>query len=373
MKKIILFLSITAMALAGRTQVTITSADFGSIGDVVFNGTDTSVSAISPGAAGAGQTWDFRSLYAEFLDTIYFVDPASTPNGSDFPGSNLATSSEEGVAYLNKGGSDVKIEGIVGTFGTFATGVITYNPPQKSIIFPASMGSSFTSPTKWTSTSYYPIGAPCPTGGTINVDSVRLVRHSDLAVNYDGWGNLRIPIGDFNALRAAGIEYILDSIFVYTSNTCPPFINSPGWNFAPSALTAAYGYNNPNYDTIRTYSWYANGEKFAICGFTMRSNGQVAVASFKTDPLTFGIDPGNGSQITLRTFPNPTSDVVQFDGKILPNSTVTVFDSFGRMVMISHMNEKPLVDVTSIAAGVYSFVISKDHGTYGRGKFLVVR
>ena len=72
-----------------KAQITVDSVDMPSIGDTIIMGVDTMPSISSVGGAGM-QTWDFTSLQIHYFDSTLYVDPASTTNGSGFPGSNLA-------------------------------------------------------------------------------------------------------------------------------------------------------------------------------------------------------------------------------------------------------------------------------------------
>ena len=142
MKKLATLLVVWSLAFNGMNAQTITSADFGSVGDSVFLGFDQTP-GVSVGSAGTGQTWNFTSLNTETLDTLFFLNPSVLPNASSFPSANLALASNQGVFFFEKTASSILNHGLSLEFGPVASDV-NYNPPVTYLQFPASVGTNFT-------------------------------------------------------------------------------------------------------------------------------------------------------------------------------------------------------------------------------------
>ena len=76
-------------AIDAKSQITIDSTDCATVGDSVVMAIDTMPVGILVLGTGA-QTWDFTSMQIDELDSIFFVDPASTPSGANFPTADVA-------------------------------------------------------------------------------------------------------------------------------------------------------------------------------------------------------------------------------------------------------------------------------------------
>jgi hypothetical protein len=100
------FYLITAALVAGMqvgyTQVTITASNVTSGDTVMYRGIDDSPdSTINPGPTGLN-TWNFSALVNDGLDTLSFVDPASTPYGWKFPTASMCMANKDGYTYFRK-------------------------------------------------------------------------------------------------------------------------------------------------------------------------------------------------------------------------------------------------------------------------------
>ncbi len=54
---------------------------------------------VSPGQAGAGQSWNLSTLGTDSIDVIQLVQPGATENGSSFPGSTVAETGAAASMY----------------------------------------------------------------------------------------------------------------------------------------------------------------------------------------------------------------------------------------------------------------------------------
>ena len=88
MKKKLLFGSIMlGAALTSTAQITITQNDMNNwYGLTVIQVIDTiNLSSISPGNAGANQTWTLTTIGNDEQDTMQFSNPAGMPCSNNFP------------------------------------------------------------------------------------------------------------------------------------------------------------------------------------------------------------------------------------------------------------------------------------------------
>ena len=137
MKKTFLFSVLSIIFLNSNAQITITSADLATIGKVVFQAHDT-LPTITPGNAGASQTWNFDTLNNHKQDTMTFTNPTWGPFASMFPTSNIAVQSDGGFMYLNNSASGLEFLGQAKD-----SMIVKYNPVRLFLKFPATYNNSF--------------------------------------------------------------------------------------------------------------------------------------------------------------------------------------------------------------------------------------
>jgi len=354
---------------------TITSSDFGNVGDQVYMGMDQTP-GVSVGASGSGQTWDFSSLNTETLDTLFFLNPTTLPNSSNYPTANLAIASNEGVFFFEKTSSAVYNLGFYFAFGPIASDV-QYNPPFKYLEFPASLSTSFSTQSSFAETSYLGVDTNILTC-QITIDSAMLVRHTNMLVTFDASGSLQLPTGTYSSvLRAYSEEQTRDSVFIFAPNpiNCPPFLNIPsGWSLAPDFLLQLI---NPNLagvmlDTNRIYTWYANGEKFGLCAIDVNHSNAPISARFKSDASQIGLGMAEESMIAVSVFPNPTEGMISIQSETnLANHTFRLTDLQGRIVFTTIMQSMQQIQLPLLPTGLYVYEITDGDRVVNRGKIAV--
>lgn len=372
MKKHVLVMGAALLSMGAMAQITVTDADFGSVGDSVFLATDFTP-GVSVGTPGTNQTWNFSALNTVDLDTLFFLNPALTPFASDYPGANLATESEEGYVYFNKSASSVEVQG----FATATNGIavaLQYNPAQTLISFPANFGTTYSSTSDADTREYVGIDTfivICQ----VTVDSIQFKRHTTLSVNFDAWGSLQLPTRTDNVLRANTQEISTDSIFIYSpiTSNCGLFTIPMGWSLAPDLLLQQIGYaGSVVTDTVNRYSWYGNGADFALCAITVDNNGNAVDATFQSDASQIGLGNPTEAGASISVFPNPTSDFLNFSGLEDGLYSVEILDLSGRKVLQSVLNSGS-VSVSSLTKGLYIFQLSQGSSLIKIGKFEVTK
>jgi hypothetical protein len=264
-------------ATSSQGQITITLADFASIGDTITNVHDSIVPMGTTVGGTGSQTWDYSDLQLDYTETITYVDPATTSNVGDFPVSTIATDNDQFTAYLKADSTGVVLEGIAtDLLGTGTPLALVYSPGQTIIEFPSTDGSVFTD------TSAYNfqfagavVGAP--------IDSVGINHRSFLTSTIDAYGSVTTPSGTYQALRQFTIEITYDSLMARD-----PIITLGQWQLIDPNLLGA---PNPVIDTVYNYQWYTNGEDYPVLQMeTDGPAGNVLSANFKLgDQVIAGI------------------------------------------------------------------------------------
>jgi len=263
-------------------QITLFPTDYASIGETVISANDTAAPiGVSIGGVGL-QTWNFLGLQNLFTDTVLYLDPQNTPDAGSFTNSNLAAEDSIRMLYESVTPSQVTIDGHVSTdpFGAGITVVVSYNPTQKILEFPMTDGSMFQDTSAFMTTiETSSLGVP-----VANVDSFRLVHASYITSTVDAYGIVDIPSGSYNSIRQLYTEITIDSTFAYCSDPagCNVFVAILpfGWSFLPSQLTQLIvGVSNPEWDTVSTYRWWANGFNQAIVELEMDASMTQIVKS----------------------------------------------------------------------------------------------
>lgn len=271
MKKL-LFGSVTVLliscAMPSQGQITITLADFASIGDTVTNVYDSIVPVGTIVGGTGSQTWDYSNLQLDYMETIIYVDPATTASAADFPTSTIATDNNGFAAYLYSDSAGVVFQGIsTDFFGTGTPLSLVYSPSQTVVEFPSTDGSGFTDTSAYNfQFSGATVGAP--------IDSIGVNHRSFLTSTFDAYGALTTPSGTYQAIRQYIMEITYDSIMMRD-----PIITFGQWQLIdPIQLGAP----NPAIDTVYNYHWYSNGEDYPVLEMqTDGPAGNVLGANFK--------------------------------------------------------------------------------------------
>jgi len=246
MVHLLLFLvAIFIFASTSQAQISITSSDL-----LALIGTSQSVESdtsggitVNVGSAGTNQTWDFRSLTIDGVNAAFdFIGPTGTPFEGDFPTANFVQRLEFDAQTSLYTYSEVTSD----AFSQLGIGTVSTNPDTSFIMersddvapLPLTFG------TMWTSTT---------TDTTDFGSGVLFVNNSTTTNNVDGWGTVRLPVGDFDCLRIReDSEHISETIFngnVQTSDTTRDI--SYTWvskqNFLLVAVTSQDGETDPNF------------------------------------------------------------------------------------------------------------------------------
>lgn len=217
--------------------ITYFSNEFGTPGDVALMAIANSFPLVNISAKGSS-TWNLSGLPIDEFDTISFLNPANTVNGTFFNNSNLVIARAADTAYLNISANDLTAVGIVAdAFNLGGVSAIKLNPGLKDLQFPITFGQQFTSTT---------IVDSIVDTTVLVFDSIRVKRILTNISHVDAYGNLSIPSGNYNTIKQRTQIITIDSLWGY---------NFLGWQNIPQFNT---------YDTSYQHRWFAKGEIFPV-------------------------------------------------------------------------------------------------------------
>jgi hypothetical protein len=375
MKKRTLFLGmigIMAMKLYSQSPITITQADFGSIGDEIYLGYDATpglpVLPVNTNPS-AQQTWDFDTLHTETLDTLYFLSPSLFPNASNYPGANIVISSNQGNFFIEKSATGIKMHGFSIDFGLLSADAV-FNPPVVTVPLSATVGTTYNGTSAFQAVNFIGIDTnvfSC----IIKIDSVMVKRKSNYSINFDAFGKLKLPLGwHNNTIRSLTTDITVDSVFIYAPNpiNCPPFLNVPaGWSLAPDFLLQLA---NPNLtsvmkDTTRVYNWFETGGKFSICAVDVDHNYLPISARFVSDTSQIGLSVVYYDDLmNIMVYPNPTQNFINvFMPEYQAGYTVSITELQGRQVRRVPLTTNQLaINLEEFNNGIYLLAIENNAG-----------
>lgn len=353
MKKTALLFLFSIGILATRAQITIARSDFGNIGDTMYFAVDTIVpSTITPGSAGANQTWSFTTgLTQDRYDTTLILPPSFDPNAP--AGTTHILSSFQNVEYLKIDSSAIRIIFDIIDFGI--TGV-----ELKTFVFPTTYQT-----TNSDSNGFTVKGLPGDFGMPSGIfDSVMVNVKIYANSHCDGWGTLTTPTGSYNTLRIKlSTREMAD---VYGKGT----------------LTGGVWTNVGSEDQTRsTYQWFAQNGKTQMASAVVDSIGNITSFSYRVPfiPVSTGISKQAGSNLTMHVSPNPANEsiTISFEQKETNLTTIEIMDVTGKIIKtektLTSFGQNTLpVNVSDIRNGVYFVRISNGNGL-ATSRFIINR
>lgn len=322
------------------SQVILTTSDLPQVGDVqVFKKLDSTLSVpVTPGLSGPGQTWNFSSLNG-LLDTNYYVNPSSTPNGSMFPSSNIA------IIYTESSGNRYEF-GLNTLTGNKALG---FDDPPVTVL------------------DLQPYSFPLLTYGNSVNHSLRARFNVIDANNYDAlfvqfnsaadaWGTITTPSGTVNVLRIYTTETVYDSSYV-------------GGIGSQNSVTTGNYY----------YKWYTQNLGWPVLEI---SKGVLSEPNYKTVKYandlssvpTGVVETFTNNQLIL--FPNPASNTVTISTRSIVNhGSMQIIDSKGVLVKAIDNIDGSLIRFSSedFNAGFYYIVLSENGNKIVSEKLLITK
>ncbi len=323
-----------SLTAAGLSAQTLTNDNVSPLDGSAF--TQAGATYIAPGASGANVTWDFSALDQLSVVSFDYMSPASTPQGSSFPGANIASVTEGNTSYFNTSAAGYDLHGI---YADGSDALIVYQDPERVLSYPCSYG------TTWTDALL----------SNFELSGYQFERSGTVSGNADGYGTLIMPYGTVtNVLRVVTVEDYSDVTDLYTTDY----------------LFTTHNYYKPG---IRQPLLTITNAEVTILGSTNTSLG----AGWTTN-AAIGLEEVLRNDIGVDVMPNPASDmatvVYSGTGEAM---TLAVVDAVGRTVLEQAVGrlapgiQRTDLDVSGLPAGTYTMRALAADGQHGMRRFVV--
>jgi hypothetical protein len=213
MKKILyLFLLVPFLSFS---QIIVTSANLPNIGDTVITAED--FGNYSPGLSGASQNWNFANVSGMPDMTLGFIDPLTTPYQSVFSSSNICAQVDSATYfYLKRSVNGLAAVGYVDSGTVYPFNRMFLPTPLNYLDTITNTQILFQSDTL--------LVPPLPAilagvPGPFTIDSIKEVYGNTDKYIVDGWGQVHLPNGTFDALRVFETSFEFDNILLKITDT----------------------------------------------------------------------------------------------------------------------------------------------------------
>lgn len=318
MKKTLLSFATALCSFAAFAQPTLTAATNTPVAGDNFNGRICDTTGVTPGAAGAGVTWNFSTLHATSQDTITYMACASTPHCDSFATSNLASFDNANYQYYLNSASTMTGIGQVDAAGTSYVHLTNY---LDQMFYPCTYNSTHVD----------------TAGGHFTISGTDVALRILDSFKADGYGTLTLPTGTrTNVLRVHMITYTTDTITVF-------------------------GFPVVSNDRTESYLWFDTGYHSPLLNIGLDTVGNVPLhvtsVKFYTHGAVLGTNTLTTDNSTMEVFPNPATEniTVKFNAATSGNLSVILTDMVGREVVAAAQitNNSATIPVAGLSSGLY--------------------
>ncbi len=289
---------------------------------------------VAPGSGGANQVWDFSSMVATGIDTLYFVDPASTPSGADFASSTVALfDGDQDYSYFQATATEFLLNG--NDDGSYA---FPMSDPSKYWPFPCNFNDT------WSDVL----------GGSVIVQAQTVTRAGTVTGIADGYGTLLLPFGPVDdVLRVVVDENYQDAV---------------------SIITAIHD--------VQTHYYFKRFLPFPVLQITNRTtNVNGSITTLQTaqwvDSAAVGVLERWSTGIDAQLIPNPAVGSTTLSFEADGNVEVNVIDLTGRVALTQRLKslspgiQTHTLDISTLSSGTYMVRFADSKGGIGAKKLVV--
>ena len=197
------------------SQIIVTSANLPNIGDTVILAED--FGNYSPGASGASQNWNFANAAGMPDMLLGFIDPLTTPYQASFPSSNICAQLDSATYYyLNRSVNGLAAVGYVDAGMVYPYNKMLLPTPLNYLDTITNTQILFQVDTL--------LVPPLPSilagiPGPFTIDSIKEVYGNTDKYIVDGWGQVQLPNGTFDALRVFETSFEFENILLKITDT----------------------------------------------------------------------------------------------------------------------------------------------------------
>ena len=323
------------------------------------------VGSITPGNAGANQTWDFLALHSTLATRhIDIINSNSGVMHDSFPLATIAYHADSllNYNYFTNSSSGLLHYGIVSDYlHTNDSIKVVFSQPDTILKLPANYQDVCSSLVLGDSKSNCVYTFDTVISGfpvTVPIDTLR-IKHTQYHIsNIDAWGTMTTPTDFFPVLRQKNIVHTIDSIWGY-ANVPVPFQSYSGW-YQIAIMT----------DTSQSYRWWMNGLGIPLVEMFMNklSNTQVDKVIWVRNATT-GIHEND--LLSSGVYPNPANDIIKITNGAQYNQAI-IYDVLGNVVKRQQITDKNEISVSTgnLPSGMYFFNLTGNKGNTS-GKFVV--
>ena len=308
MKRLFSTLLVAVLTQLCFGQITLTQADYASVGDTILLAVDT-VPTINVGSTGL-QSWDFTMLQNNGLDSTVYLNPATTANGAAFLSSNLSLDKTTQIEYFTSSATEYTYDGFDGDpIDLGVNSLFVFSNTQTLMEFPATYNDASTD------TAFGEMKMNSLAATSSQVDSIWVKHYSYSSSILDAYGNLTLPTGTHNTLRQSSEETSIDTVYIYvTSAFVAGFLGVPANQWVLSPVIAGVIDANPITITNYTHKWIANGKKHPLVEARVNSlGGTVISAEYQA-----------GGAVVINTASTDVSCSGMCDGEITVTPTIGI-------------------------------------------------
>lgn len=326
MKKTTFFFIALTLSISAIAQPIINMADVTpNIGEQFTTHTTTYT---SPGASGAGVTWNFASLTASNNYSYSYSNPSGTPFSSNFSGATTCIITS-GTSYSYQKASSTELNDMgwaSSTSGYFCN----YSNPKLLMSFPFNYNATVND-------TYY---------GAYTAGASQIVNQGTIQYKYDGYGTLILPTGTINNV----VRFKVTDAASNSSTT--------------SGSTFTYT------QTQTTYMWLKPGEHCPVLYFSetvtvTNGNSTTSNYAYYHTPNAIGIDENSNANNNFKLYPIPASEKITLLIEDNTANSYEIVDITGKIIVENKniFNEKTIsVNVESLADGIYFLKIKDNAG-----------
>jgi hypothetical protein len=331
MKKLYILIVTFLVSTSMYAQISLNSSTHGYVPGDAYTYYFGDTTGFNPGTGGANKTWTFNSwTIIPNLNTINYIDPATTPFVSSFPTATCATNQEGTYTYYKLGTAGYFVEGIADSLLT-----MPYPDDEKMFTYPFTFNTN--------SVDYF--------SGSVTISGIRAARNGKITSIGDGWGNLTVNGKTYNnVLRAKIFQEMSDYQIVVASGDTAVAIHykmtSYHWYRANSKEPII------NYMEIKMWLGDVSGEPYLVTKEILVDNEVTGINDHRSETMNFSV------------YPNPGKDAVTIESKFtIPQKlTIEIINSNGQVVYTEDiiagagiLNHK--IDVSTLSQGIYTVKI----------------
>jgi Secretion system C-terminal sorting domain len=342
-----------------HSQITIPKSFFPTKGDTLLTAMDITVANIKIPKNGINQVWDFTSLNGVF-GVATRVKAANTGNAfAKFPNADLVENRNGVDYYINVTSTKYEEIGLSGPVADFfglntTTQIAPANVLRRAPMSFLDLNSSSTA----TLVTFPIIELPDSLFSSISqylelADSIRIIKNTTRTDLVDGYGTLKLPIGNYDVLREKQIRYSDSDLEVRIKLTKSWFGLK---QLIPANLLPAFLKKYLGKDTTITYNFYAANvkEPLAIATVDNNDNTKSLRIEYKSNfKKTTAVKESITETSDYTGSPNPTQGMFNLTGKN-KIETVEIFDLSGCKVMTQKFDNQSVgVDLSVFQHGFY--------------------